>query len=65
MMNAHEAMNAILDINETVEEMKSKNTDTTPDLLSCKAVELLIQYRELLVAEMKSTTLGVFANDDK
>lgn len=64
-MNAFEAMNSVLDINETIEGLKARNTDSTPDLLNCKAVELLGQYRTLLVAEMEATTLGVFVNDNK
>ena len=64
-MNAYEAMVAILDINETVEELKNRNTEKTPDLVGCKAVELMVQYRQLLIAEMKATKLGVFDNDDK
>ena len=52
-MNAYEAMVSILDINETLEEMKKNNTNDYPDLVSCKAQELLVKFRDVLVEEMK------------
>ena len=63
-MNAYEAMVSILDINETIEEIKQNNIKDEPDLLMCKTQDLLVKFREVLVAEMKKTTLEVF-NDNK
>ena len=63
-MNAYKAMVSILDINETLEAMKQNNTKDYPDMISCKAQELLVEYRDILVAEMKRTVLEVY-NDDK
>ena len=59
-MNAYEAMVSILDINETLEEMKKNNTNDYPDLVSCKAQELLVKFRDVLVEEMKRTVLEVY-----
>lgn len=70
-MNAYEAMVAILDINETIESLKSrynKNDSQVVDLTNekdlMKSVELLTKYRELLIAEMKATNLEVFEYGD-
>ena len=43
-ITAYDAFVAVLDINETIEELKKRNTDNQPDLVNCKAVDLLIQY---------------------
>lgn len=64
-MTAHDAMMSILDVNESLEDLKERNTSNTPDLRLCIVQNLLIQYRELLVAEMKATTLEVFNNENK
>jgi len=63
-MNAYEGMVAILDANETIEELRKQNTGDKPDMLNCKIQTLLGQYRTLLVEEMKATTLEVFRHDD-
>lgn len=59
-MTAYEAMGKILDINELVENLKSRNTGKEPDLDLCKATELLEDYRNLIVLEMMATDLKVF-----
>ena len=59
-MTAYEAMSTLLDINETIEALKSRNTANAPDLELCKAVELLEGYRHLLALEMMETSLKVF-----
>lgn len=64
-MTAYEAFVAILDINETIEALKSSNNGNMPDRDTCKAVELLIQYRQLLATVMKKTILGVFEDDSE
>lgn len=64
-MTAYEAFEAILDINETIDKIKDNNRGNTPDLVACKTVDLLVQYRQLLGAEMKKTQLGVFLDDNK
>jgi len=56
------AMNAILDCNEMIEKLKGTNTSNIPNLDKIKIVELLTDYRDLLVAEMKATTLEAFKN---
>jgi hypothetical protein len=64
-MNAYDAMITILDINETLEELKKNNAHTVPNMLDCKSHDLLESFRSLLIAEMKSTELKVFTNEDK
>ena len=64
-MSAYEGMTTILDINETIEDLKNMNTDTVPNMVLCRAVDILTSCRTLLVAEMKATTLGVFEDDGK
>ena len=59
-MTALQGMTDILDINETVERLKSENTGNIPDLNACKEVELLIRYRTLLVEVMDKTDLSAF-----
>ena len=63
-MTAYDAFIAVLDINETIEELKKRNTDNQPDLVNCKAVDLLVQYRQVLERVMKKTILGVFEDDN-
>ena len=59
-MTAYEAMSKILDINDLVETLKARNMGKEPDLDMCKAVELLEDYRHLIVLEMRETPLKVF-----
>lgn len=61
---AHGAMLAILDCNETIERLKNLNTDNilNPDIGDIAT--LLIDYRDLLEAELKATTLQVFKKVD-
>lgn len=59
-MTAYDAMGKILDINELLEALKSRNTGKEPDLDLCKATELLEDYRDLIVMEMMVTNLKVF-----
>ena len=64
-MNAQEAMIAVLDINEMIEQLKDDNKETIPNLRNCKLISLLTDYRTLLCAEMKDTNLKVFEHDNK
>lgn len=59
-MNALQAMTTVLDINETIEQLKIRNSDAVPDLTLCKTVDLLEKYRQLLGLEMAETDLKVF-----
>ena len=61
-MDAWQAMNTVLDINETIEQLKIRNSGNMPDLILCKSEDLLAKYRELLCLEMKATELKVFEN---
>ena len=64
-MTAYKAMVTVLDINETLIELRDKNSkENFPDQLDMKVSDLLRDYRDLLTAEMKATTLEVF-NDNK
>lgn len=65
-MNAYKAMVAILDVNETVMELRDRNSkENFPDQLDMRVMELLSDYRTLLTAEMKATELEVFENEDQ
>lgn len=71
-MNAYEAMVAVLDANETIDQLKQRYNNTDSQVVDftgvqdlTKAVDLLTDYRKLLVAEMKATTLEVFKSDNK
>ena len=57
MKTAYTAFAEILDINETIEALKEKNSDKIPDLALCEATELLEKYRDVLVETMKNTEL--------
>ena len=67
MKTAHTAFIEILDINETIDALKEKNSDKTPDFALCKATELLEKYRDVLVESMKNTELqfGSLRNNEK
>lgn len=58
-MDALKAMNEVLDINETVEWFKDNNMGDNPKMEYCKAVELLVNYRDLLTKVMENTDLCV------
>lgn len=64
-LTAYDAFEMILDTNELIEHLKSTNTDNVPNLNTCKEVELLIKYRQLLAQVMKKTILGVFEDDSE
>ena len=64
-MTAFDAMNEILDINELIESIKAKNVDTVPDLVSCRSVDKLSNYRELLVDIMQNITLAQVVKEKK
>lgn len=71
-MNAYEAMVAVLDVNETTDQLKQRYNNTDSQIVDftgaqdlTKAVDLLAGYRNLLIAVMKATTLEVFKSDDK
>ena len=63
-MKAYQAMVTILDINETIEKLKNKNTSSEPDLVICKTCDLLDSYRDLLCNEMMKTDLGAKYEDN-
>ena len=63
-MTAYGGMIAILDINESIEAISARNTDNLPNLVDCKVINLLTQYRAWLISEMKSTTLKVIEHED-
>lgn len=56
-ITAYGAMVAILDINETIEDLKSRNTDKQPDTVLCKTTGLLADYREVLISAMEHTEI--------
>ena len=58
-MTAYEAMADILNINEGVEYLKSKNTDSVPDKDICNIVDTLLRYRDILVECMVNTQLNI------
>ena len=62
-MTAYEAFLAVLDINETIEVLKQKNTGDACDPVLAVCTQLLTDYRTLLKEEMKSTELKVFQKD--
>ena len=62
-MTAYDAMVSILDINESIEELRKRNAGDVPDLLCCKVALLLEEYRELLAREMKATSLQIYQTD--
>ena len=57
---AYDAMLSVLNCNETIEKIKAENNGNTPDLTKSNVVELLADYRELLITEMCNTTLEAF-----
>lgn len=59
-MTGYEAMTQILDVNETLEELKKINVGDGPDLFVCKIADLLDSYRTVLIQEMKNTELDCF-----
>lgn len=54
---AYDLMVAILDINETMEKLKERNTESVPDLDLCNANKLLLQYRDVCVDLLKQTVV--------
>lgn len=61
---AYDATSAILDINETIEALKAKNADKTPDFALCKATDLLTDYRIILTDTLRHTELQFGAKTD-
>ena len=57
---AYYAMTQILDCNEVLEDLKNANTDDVPNKRLCKLIELVHNYRGLLVEEMQNTTLEAY-----
>ena len=53
----YDLMADILDINETVEKLKMRNTGETPDLDLCNATKLLLTYRDVCVNLLKQTVV--------
>ena len=64
-MDAYQAMVTILDINEAIEQIKDHNRYEIPNQLDCKCHDLLEKFRDVLIAEMKSTELKVFTDENK
>ena len=64
MKTAYNAMTDILSINETIEQLKSRNADNVPDLVLCNSVSLLSEYRKVLVEAMKHTEIQFGAEKD-
>ena len=56
-MTAHDAFIEILDINETIEELKNRNIGNTVDGALCTAVTLLTNYRTLIDNELENIVL--------
>ena len=48
-MTVYDLFNDILDMNESIEYLKSQNSGSTPDLDCCKAVDVLTRYRDKLL----------------
>lgn len=61
----YDAMLAILDCNETTEKLKDMNNANMPNLLISKVTTLLNDYRELLISEMRCTSLEGHKVDNK
>ena len=56
-MSAYDAFVAVLDINETLEKVKSMNMGKEPDMTLCKVTGLLADYRSVLSELMMRTDL--------
>lgn len=56
-MTAYDAFVAVLDINETLEKVKTMNMGKEPDLTLCKVTSLLTDYRSVLAELMMRTEL--------
>lgn len=56
-MTACDLFDDILDMNESIEYLKSKNNSSTPDLQICKAVTVLTKYRDILIDVASSITI--------
>lgn len=56
-MSAYDAFTAVLDINETIDELKSRNNGKTPDFTLCRATTLLADYRGVLSELMRQTDI--------
>lgn len=67
MKTAYEAFVDILDINETMDKLKSMNMGKEPNQTLCKATTLLADYRAMLADLMMQTELlnGGTDNDGK
>ena len=52
-MTAYDMCMTILDINEGIEYLKSKNTDSEPDLQMCCIVDVLDSYRDMLISTLR------------
>ena len=63
-MSAYDAFVAILDINETLDKVKSMNTGKEPDLTLCKVTGLLADYRSVLAELMMKTDILNGGNND-
>ena len=62
-MTAYEAMVTILDINEMLEVLKDNNCEDEPNMMNCKMQNILVKAKDVILAEMESTTLEVFRDD--
>jgi len=64
-MTAYEAMVTILDINEMLEVLKDNNCEDEPNMMNCKMQNILVKAKDVILAEMESTTLEVFRDDNQ
>ena len=58
-MTAYKAMAEILNINEDLEYLKSKNTGSQPNQRICGLVALLENYKSVLMQLMLNTELKI------
>ena len=58
-MTAYDAFTEVLDINETVDELKNRNVAKEPDQTLGKAVTLLTNYRSILAEALRNTELKI------
>ena len=56
-ITAYGAMKAIIEINETIEELKNRNNGNQPDLTICKTTGYLADYRSVLMDAMQKTEI--------
>ena len=63
-ISAYGAMVAILDINETIEGIKTMNNTNPANPVLCKTTGLLADYREVLIEAMENTEIKFGGKDN-